>query len=123
MIYPGPLGKILIHSDESVQLYHVSARTVLHEIAATDVKSVYWNLGFTHAAIITKTQIIITNKNLEIVHSQKENAKIKTGSFDENNAFVYSTSTHVKYIFLEGKTSGTFKSIDEPLYVSFFMKN
>jgi coatomer subunit alpha len=123
MIYPGPLGKILIHSDESVQLYDVSARKVLHEIAATDVKSVYWNLGFTHAAIITKTQIIITNKNLEIVHSQKENAKIKTGSFDENNAFVYSTSTHVKYIFLEGKTSGTFKSIDEPLYVSFFMKN
>jgi hypothetical protein len=69
MIYPGPLGKILIHSDDSIQLYDVSARKVIHEIAATDVKAVYWNQGFTHAAIITKTQIIITNKNLEIVHS------------------------------------------------------
>lgn len=65
------------------------------------------------------SEIIITNKNLEIVNSQKETAKIKTGSFDESNAFIYSTSTHVKYIFLNGKTSGTFKSLDEPLYVAF----
>lgn len=26
-------------------------------------------------------------------------------------------------MFCEGKTTGTFKSIDEPVYVSFFMKN
>ena len=26
-------------------------------------------------------------------------------------------------MFLEGKTTGTFRSIDEPVYVSFFMKN
>ena len=60
---------------------------------------------------------------MDIINSQKENAKLKTGSFDENNAFIYSTSTHVKYIFLEGKTTGTFKSIDEPLYVSFVSSN
>lgn len=101
----------------------------MHELAATEVKQVYWNTGFTHCAIITKTcklllvfifvEIIIANKNLEIINSQKESAKIKTGCFDENSAFVYSTSTHLKYIFLEGKTTGTFKSIDEPVYVSF----
>ncbi len=44
---------------------------------------------------------------------------MKTGCFDENLAFVYSTSTHIKYMFCEGKTTGTFKSIDEPLYASF----
>lgn len=26
-------------------------------------------------------------------------------------------------MFLEGKTTGTFKSIEEPVYVSFFMRN
>jgi len=26
-------------------------------------------------------------------------------------------------MFLEGKTTGTFRSIDEPVYVSFFMRN
>lgn len=62
---------------------------------------------------------MMVNKNLELINSQKENAKIKTGCFDESNAFVYSTSTHIKYMFCEGKTTGTFKSIDEPVYVSF----
>lgn len=64
------------------------------------------------------------NKNLEIVNQQKESAKIKTGCFDgDNNAFIYSTSTHIKYIFCgepgQKTTSGTFKSIEEPIYVSF----
>jgi len=65
----------------------------------------------------------MVNKNLDIIHSQKENAKIKSGCFDETNAFIYSTSTHIKYMFCDGKTTGTFKSIDEPVYVSFYMKN
>lgn len=65
----------------------------------------------------------MVGKNLELINISKENSKIKTGSFDESNAFIYSTSTHLKYIFCEGKTVGTFKSIEEPVYVSFFMKN
>lgn len=62
---------------------------------------------------------MMVSKNLDLINSSKENSKIKTGSFDENNAFIYSTSTHLKYIFCEGKTVGTFKSIDEPIYASF----
>ena len=38
MIYPGPLGKILLYSDDSLQLYDISARKVMYEIACTDVK-------------------------------------------------------------------------------------
>ena len=59
------------------------------------------------------------NKNMEIINQTRESAKIKTGCFDENQAFIYSTSTHIKFMFCEGKTIGTFKSVDEPLYVSF----
>ena len=65
----------------------------------------------------------MVNKSLQVLNQQREASKIKSGCFDETNAFVYSTSTHIKYMFLEGQTSGTFKSIDEPCYVSFFMKN
>ena len=61
----------------------------------------------------------MVNKNMEVVNQQKENAKIKTGCFDESQAFVYSTSTHIKFMFCDGKTTGTFKSVDETLYVSF----
>mmetsp|Transcript_33362 Transcript_33362/g.51158 ORF Transcript_33362/g.51158 Transcript_33362/m.51158 type:complete len:185 (-) Transcript_33362:1738-2292(-) len=66
----------------------------------------------------------MVNKQLEILNSQKESAKIKCGCFDENNTFIYSTSTHLKYIFgNDAKTVGTFVSTEEPVYVSFFMKN
>ena len=45
----------------------------------------------------------MANKNLEMINSQKENSKIKSGCFEENNAFIYSTTTHIKYMFCEGK--------------------
>jgi coatomer protein complex subunit alpha (xenin) len=49
---------------------------------------------------------------------------VKGGFFDENNSFIYATSSHIKYMLTSDcKTTGTFKSIDQPLYVSFFMKN
>jgi hypothetical protein len=55
MIYPGPLGKVLIYSDDSLQLYDISARKVMHEIACNDVKQVYWNVQFTYCVIVTKS--------------------------------------------------------------------
>ena len=73
--------------------------------------------------MITKTSIYLLDRNLGVINQQKESSKIKSGCFDEQNSFVYSTSTHIKYMFLEGKTTGTFKSIEEPVYVSFFMRN
>jgi hypothetical protein len=56
MIFPGPLGKVVIWSDESLQLYDVAARKVLHELPAADVKQLYWAPNFTHAAVVTKTR-------------------------------------------------------------------
>jgi len=111
-IYPGPLGKILVHSDDCLFMYDLSARKVLHEVQLSDIKRIFWTPNFTHAAVITKTSLIILNKSLQVVNSQKETSKIKSGCFDESNSFVYSTSTHIKYMFLEGKTTGTFKSIE-----------
>jgi hypothetical protein len=32
MIYPGPLGKIVVHADDSVFLYDLSARKFIKEI-------------------------------------------------------------------------------------------
>lgn len=61
-------------------------------------------------------------KGLEVINSVKETQRVKSGCFDEQNAFVYSTSTHLKYIFCEGKTTGMFRSIDEPVYIAFFMR-
>ena len=55
MIFPAPLGKVLIASDESLLLYDISARKVLYDMSVTDVKRVYWNSNFTYAAVITNS--------------------------------------------------------------------
>ena len=81
MVYPAPLGKILVVTSEdggSLALYDIAARKILHELQVSDVKAVYWNNNFTFAAIVTKTckrslilniiEIIIVNKQLEIVN-------------------------------------------------------
>ena len=56
MIFPAPLGKVLIHSEDTLSLYDVSARKVLHELQIADIKNVYWSHNFTYAAIITKSR-------------------------------------------------------------------
>lgn len=63
-IFPGPLGKILVLSDDCLFLYDLSARKVLHEVTLTDIKRIYWTTNFCHAAVITKTSIVILNKSL-----------------------------------------------------------
>jgi len=56
---------------------------------------------------------MMLTKNFELLNQQKESSKVKSGCFDENNAFIYSTSTHIKYMFASDcKTTGTFKSIE-----------
>ena len=69
--------------------------------------------------VITKNSIYLLDRQLAVINQQKESSKIKSGCFDESNSYVYSTSTHIKYMFLEGKVTGTFRSIDEPIYVAF----
>lgn len=119
MIFPAPLGKILIAADDTLFMYDLSAKRAVYEVSISDVRRVHWSPTFSHCVVVTKTSIYVLSKSLAIINSQRESSKIKAGCFDEANSFVYSTSTHIKYMFLEGKTTGTFKSVEEPVYLSF----
>lgn len=116
MIYSAPLGRILVHADDCIFLYDLAARKVLNEMTlpeATKVKQIQWNQSFTFFVVITQTSIMMLNKNFDILNQQKESSKVKAGCFDENDTFIYSTSTHLKYMFAsECKTTGTFKSTE-----------
>lgn len=122
-LFGGPIGKVLLQVEDDLVLYDISARKVTAELQAADVKQVYWSQNFNFLAIVTRSGIIMSNKNLEIINTVKETQRVKSGCFDENNSFIYSTSTHLKYVFCEGKTSGMFRSIEEPVYIAFFMRN
>jgi len=77
------------------------------------VKQVQWTTSFSHFVVITATQLMMLTKNFELLNQLKESAKVKSGCFDENDTFIYSTSTHIKYMFAsECKTTGIFKSME-----------
>jgi len=126
-LYPAPLGKILVHADDCIFMYDLAARKVIDEMTlpeASVVKQIHWSSSMGHFVVITSKQIYMMTKQFELLYSLKEASKIKSGCFDENDTFIYSTATHLKYMFASKcQTSGTFKSIEQPLYVGFFMKN
>ena len=63
-IYPAPLGKILVAADDQLFLYDLNSKRVNHELSVSDVRRVQWNQNFTHCVVMTKTSIMILNKNL-----------------------------------------------------------
>ena len=90
-VYPGPLGKILVHADDSLFMYDLAARKVLHELPlaeGTNVKQVQWTGTFSHFVVITQTSLMMLSKNFELLNQQKESSKVKSGCFDENNTFL-----------------------------------
>lgn len=114
-IYPAPLGKILIHADDTLFMYDLAARKVVHEMTlpeSTVVKQIHWSSQMSHLVVVTSTSLMMLTKTFEVVNTLKEASKVKSGCFDENNTFIYSTGSHLKYVFSTAcKTSGTFKSI------------
>ncbi len=71
-IYPAPRGRIMVHADDTLFIYDLGAKKVLHEMTlaeGTQVKQVHWTPNFSNAAIITSSQIYMVNKQLEILNS------------------------------------------------------
>ena len=68
MIYPAPLGKILVAADDTLFLYDLSAKRVVYELSVSDVRRVYWNPAFSHCVVITKTSIYVLDRQLAVIN-------------------------------------------------------
>ena len=70
----------------------------------------------TNAALVGEKNIIIINKNFEILHRIKENSLIKSAVFDENSVLFYSTYFNIKYSLING-LNGIIKSTEMTNYL------
>jgi len=48
------------------------------------------------------TVLVICDRKLDCLATIHENASVKSGAWDENNIFVYTTNNHVKYALASG---------------------
>ena len=130
-IFQATIGKILIKSGDDVLLFDIVNKEVVAEIQFTNCKRVYWSSNMSYVALCSKNMITICNKNLEPLCSVKESAKFKSGCFDNENGFIYSTSSHLKYLLVHesmkndpaesAQNHGIFKSLENPVYVCGFV--
>ena len=117
---PDPTGgnnRILLKSEEKVVMYDLTARKTVDELSiAGGVRYVVWSQNGAYVAFMSKHNVLLAGKNLEYYHSFHENIRVKSGAWDENGVFIYSTLSHVKYCLPNGD-NGIIHSLANPLYI------
>lgn len=121
-IYPGPIGKTLIKCGDEVILYDIATKANVGKIQIPGVRRVMWTQNFSHVALMSKNQVILCDNQLNVLSQVKETSKVKAGCWDDNNAFVYSTSSHIKFLYTSKNTRGILKSLENPVYVVYFAR-
>jgi len=117
-IFPGGTNRILMKSEEKIVMYDLQSRKVVDEVTIPgSARYVVWSPNGQYVAFMSKHNVVMCGKNLEFLHSFHSNIRIKSGAWDENGVFVYSTLSHVKYCLTNGD-SGIIHSLATPIYIS-----
>eukprot|EP01114_Cavostelium_apophysatum_P006979 TRINITY_DN1860_c0_g1_i1.p1 TRINITY_DN1860_c0_g1~~TRINITY_DN1860_c0_g1_i1.p1 ORF type:complete len:1253 (-),score=421.85 TRINITY_DN1860_c0_g1_i1:62-3820(-) len=117
-MFAAPAGQLLLRSEDKVTLYDVQQRKPVAELPVSDIKYAYWsNEKDGQVALVSKDTIIIANKRLEQQATVHETIRIKSGAWDENGIFIYSTLNHIKYCLPNGD-NGIIRTLDTPLYIT-----
>ncbi|KAK6519008.1 hypothetical protein TWF281_003698 [Arthrobotrys megalospora] len=115
-IYFGGTGCLLLCAASSVILYDIQQKKTLAELPISGVKYVVWTADGTQAALLSKHNIVIVNKNLEQLSSLHETIRIKSAAWDDSGVLLYSTLNHIKYTLPNGD-NGIIKTLDQTVYL------
>ena len=119
-IFYGGAGRLLLRSPEWITLFDVAARKIIREIQIPSrfpIKFVCWSQDFSKVALLARFSVMICDSELNDICTIYENAKVKSGVWDKNGVFVYTTVTHMKYALPTGD-HGIIKTLDQVLYIS-----
>lgn len=116
-IFPADINKVLGVCENRIFLLEISLKEVVKTADIDAVKRVVWAPNYEYVALIGKNEIVICNKELEIMsRSPKERGSIKSATWDPCGVLIYSTATHFKYILINGDF-GNLCSIEVPQYL------
>ncbi|KAH9291970.1 hypothetical protein KI387_042835, partial [Taxus chinensis] len=113
----GRTGNLLCRSEDSVILFDLQQRTNLGEIHVPNVKYIVWSNEMENVALLSKHAIIIASKKLSHKCTLHETIRVKSGAWDDNGIFIYSTLNHIKYCLPNGD-SGIIRTLDVPVYIT-----
>lgn len=116
-IFYAGTGMILLRDIDGLVLFDVQQGRELATVNCPKVKFVIWNSDMSYVCFLSKHQLTICNRRLEISATITETSKIKSGAWDDCGVFIYTTSNHIKYALLNGDY-GIIRTLDLPVYIT-----
>ncbi|KAJ1693805.1 hypothetical protein LUZ63_010503 [Rhynchospora breviuscula] len=116
-IFYAGTGNLLCRAEDRVVIFDLQQRLLLGELQTPAVKYIVWSADMESIALLSKHAIVIANKNLVHRCTLHETIRVKSGAWDENGVFVYTTLNHIKYCLPNGD-NGIIKTLDVPIYIT-----
>ncbi|KAF2540122.1 hypothetical protein F2Q68_00028582 [Brassica cretica] len=116
-IFYAGTGNLLCRSEDKVVIFDLQQRLVLGELQTPFVRYVVWSNDMESVALLSKHTIIIATKKLVLQCTLHETIRVKSGAWDDNGVFIYTTLNHIKYCLPNGD-SGIIRTLDVPIYIT-----
>ncbi|KAF0990267.1 hypothetical protein HZS_3940, partial [Henneguya salminicola] len=112
-------GFILAQMGDKVSLIDAKDNYIVSSIFFGKVRFVQWSSDFTRVALVSKRDIIICTKKLEILTTHSEVNSIKSCTFVSGNISIvlFTTPCHIKYIIVPSGDYGIVRTLDVVLYI------
>ncbi|KAF5734159.1 coatomer subunit alpha-1 [Tripterygium wilfordii] len=121
-IFYAGTGNVLCRAEDRVQIFDLQQRAVLGELQTPFIKYVVWSNDMESVALLSKHAIVIASKKLVHQCTLHETIRVKSGAWDDNGVFIYTTLNHVKYCLPNGD-SGIIRTLDVPIYITKVFEN
>ncbi|XP_074313237.1 coatomer subunit alpha-1-like [Silene latifolia] len=116
-IFYAGTGNLLCRAEDRVAIFDLQQRIVLGELQTPFVKYVVWSNDMQSVALLSKHAIVIATKELVHLCTLHETIRVKSGAWDDNGVFIYTTLNHIKYCLPNGD-NGIIKTLDVLVYIT-----
>ncbi|XP_010526595.1 PREDICTED: coatomer subunit alpha-1 [Tarenaya hassleriana] len=116
-IFYAGTGNLLCRSEDRVVIFDLQQRLVLGDLQTPFVRYIVWSNDLETVALLSKHTIIIASKKLVHQCTLHETIRVKSGAWDDNGVFIYTTLNHMKYCLPNGD-SGIIQTLNIPIYIT-----
>ncbi|XP_055345500.1 coatomer subunit alpha-like isoform X2 [Paramacrobiotus metropolitanus] len=116
-IFYAGTGVLLYKDGDQMIMYDLQQKGPLAQARIPKVKYVVWSTDMAYVAMLSKHQVTLCTRSLEILTTITETVNVKSGAWDENNVFIYTTGNHIKYAILNGD-HGIIRTLDFVIYIT-----
>jgi len=117
-IFYAGTGTLLLRDFFDIMLFDIQqSRTLATVRIDPKVKYVVWNSNMSHVAFLSKHQVTLCTRKMDVLCHMNEITCVKSGAWNDSGVFIYTTSNHIKYVLINGD-HGIIRTLDLPIYLT-----